>query len=81
MLKRELSFVQATALNMIDMVGIGPFVTTALIAATMGSAPLAIGVWLLGMVLAFIDASVWSELGGKISGSRRHIFFFARNVR
>lgn len=65
MLKRELSFIQATALNMIDMVGIGPFVTTAVVATIMGSAPLAILAWAVGMVLAFIDASVWSELGAK----------------
>lgn len=65
MLRRELSFFQATAINMIDMVGIGPFVTTAVVAATMGSVHLAILAWVLGMLIAFIDASVWSELGAK----------------
>ncbi len=66
MLKRELSFVQATAINMIDMVGIGPFVTTALVMATMGSVEGALAAWALGMVIALIDASVWSELGAKM---------------
>ena len=66
MLRRELSFLQATAINMIDMVGIGPFVTTALVAATMGSAPLALLAWCVGMSLALVDASVWSELGAKM---------------
>lgn len=66
MLKRELSFLQATAINMIDMVGIGPFVTTALVAATMGSAPMALLAWCVGMSLALVDASVWSELGAKM---------------
>ncbi|MFN5377376.1 MAG: APC family permease [Ignavibacteria bacterium] len=65
MLRRELSFVQATAINMIDMVGIGPFVTTALVAATMGSVHLAIMAWVVGLVFCLIDASVWSELGAK----------------
>ena len=65
MLRRELSFFQATAINMIDMVGIGPFVTTALVAATMGSAHLAILTWVIGLVFCLIDASVWSELGAK----------------
>ena len=65
MLRRELSFFQATAINMIDMVGIGPFVTTAAVAAIMGSAHLAILAWVVGMLIAFIDASVWSELGAK----------------
>ncbi|MCX6141362.1 MAG: amino acid permease [Candidatus Kapabacteria bacterium] len=66
MLRRELSFLQATAINMIDMVGIGPFVTTALVAATMGSAPMALLAWCVGMSLALVDASVWSELGAKM---------------
>lgn len=63
MLRRELSFLQATAINMIDMVGIGPFVTTALVASTMGSSEGALLAWLCGMIIALIDATVWSELG------------------
>ena len=63
MLKRELSLFQATAINMIDMVGIGPFVTTSLVAATMGSAPMALLAWTVGMIICLVDATVWSELG------------------
>lgn len=66
MLKRELSLFQATAINMIDMVGIGPFVTTSLVAATMGSAPMALLAWTVGMIICLIDATVWSELGAKM---------------
>lgn len=66
MLKRELSLFQATAINMIDMVGIGPFVTAAFVAATMGSAPLALLAWALGFVICLVDASVWSELGARM---------------
>lgn len=66
MLKRELSLFQATAINMIDMVGIGPFVTAALVAATMGSAPLALLAWSVGFVICLVDASVWSELGARM---------------
>jgi amino acid transporter len=65
-LKRELSSVQATALNMIDMVGIGPFITTSIVALTMGSAPLAILAWICGAALSFADACIWSELGAKM---------------
>jgi len=65
MLRRELSLFQATAINMIDMVGIGPFVTTAIVAATMGSVHMAVFTWLVGLIIALIDASVWSELGAK----------------
>lgn len=66
MLKRELTLLQATAINMIDMVGIGPFVTTSLVAATMGSAPHALLAWVVGLVICFIDAAVWSELGARM---------------
>lgn len=65
MLHRELSLLQATAINMIDMVGIGPFITTSIVALAMGSVHLAILAWLIGMIIALIDASVWSELGAK----------------
>ncbi|NQW29189.1 MAG: amino acid permease [Ignavibacteria bacterium] len=65
-LRRELSLVHATALNMIDMVGIGPFITTALVASTMGFGPYAILAWIGGALLAFTDAAIWSELGAKM---------------
>ncbi len=66
MLKRELTSLQATAINMIDMVGIGPFVTTALVMSTMGSVQGALLAWTIGMLIAFVDACVWSELGAKL---------------
>ncbi|MBX7109243.1 MAG: APC family permease [Chitinophagales bacterium] len=53
---------QATAINMIDMVGIGPFVTIPLIIGAMNG-PQSILAWLLGALLAFMDGFVWSELG------------------
>jgi amino acid transporter len=49
---------------MIDMVGIGPFVTIPFIIHTMGG-PQCILAWLLGALLSFMDAFVWSELGAK----------------
>ncbi len=61
---RGLNFSQATSLNMIDMVGIGPFVTIPFIIHTMGG-PQCILAWLLGALLSFMDAFVWSELGAK----------------
>lgn len=50
---------------MIDMVGIGPFITTAIVVATMGSAPAALLAWVCGAALSFVDAAIWSELGAK----------------
>lgn len=63
-LRRDLTLVQATALNMIDMVGIGPFVTLSLIVGAMGG-PQCILAWILGAALAFMDGAIWSELGAK----------------
>jgi fructoselysine transporter len=63
-LLRELGLREATALNMIDMVGIGPFVTMALVISIM-SGPQCIVAWLLGALLSALDGMVWSELGAK----------------
>ncbi|HYV91290.1 MAG TPA: APC family permease [Chitinophagales bacterium] len=60
-LKREVSLLQATSINMIDMVGIGPFVTIPLVIADTGSHFL--WAWILGALIAFTDAFIWSELG------------------
>jgi len=60
-LQRRLGLVQATALNMIDMVGIGPFVTLPLVMGFMG--PNFLLAWLVGAGLALVDGLVWSELG------------------
>lgn len=47
---------------MIDMVGIGPFVVLPFVIKTMGG-PLFLWAWVLGAVVALIDAFVWAELG------------------
>lgn len=60
-LRRNLGLVQATALNMIDMVGIGPFVTLPLVMGFMG--PYFLLAWLVGAGLAVADGLIWSELG------------------
>lgn len=61
-LKRKISLLQATAINMTEMVGIGPFVVLSTVAATVGG-PSFLYAWLAGAFLAFIDAMVCSELG------------------
>ena len=63
-LERGLSLAQATAINMIDMVGIGPFVTVSIIVSTMHG-PAGMLAWLLGAVLAYVDGFVWAELGSR----------------
>ncbi|KAB7726116.1 amino acid permease [Rudanella paleaurantiibacter] len=61
-LPRRLGLLQGTALNMIDMVGIGPFVVLPLVIQIIGG-PQFIWAWVLGAVVSFIDAFIWAELG------------------
>src|SRR5512144_980043 len=63
-LHRALNLTQAPSINMIDMVGIGPFVTIPFVIGAMNG-PACIIAWLLGALLAFADGMVWSELGAK----------------
>ena len=59
---------QATALNMSNMVGIGPFITIPLILASMGGPQCMLG-WLFGSVLALCDGLIWSELAAALPGT------------
>jgi len=61
-LERGLGLKEAVALNMIEIVGIGPFVVTSLVIKAMGG-PQALIAWIAGAILATLDAFVWSELG------------------
>ena len=58
----------ATALNMIDMIGVGPFITIPLIVAAMGGPQAMLG-WIFGAVFAICDGLVWAELGAAMPGS------------
>ncbi len=61
-LERKISLLQATAINMTDMVGIGPFVVLSVVAETM-QGPWFLYAWVAGAVLSVIDAMIWSQLG------------------
>src|SRR6516162_4729649 len=61
-LKREISLIQATSINMIDMVGIGPFVVMPLVIRIMGN-NLFLWAWVFGAITALMDGMIWSELG------------------
>src|ERR1700687_3292122 len=61
-LQRGLGLKEAVALNMIEMVGIGPFVVIPLVIKAKGG-PQALLAWVAGAVLALLDGFVWSELG------------------
>jgi len=61
-LARELTVKDATVLNMIDMIGVGPFITLPLVVGAMGGPQAMLG-WILGALLAVCDGLVWAELG------------------
>jgi len=65
---RDFGLAKATALNMSNMIGIGPFITMNLILGAMGG-PQAILGWIVGVVLAICDGMVWSELSAAMPGS------------
>jgi amino acid transporter len=55
-------------LNMIDMIGVGPFITLPLIISAM-SGPQAMLGWILGAILATCDGLVWAEFGAAMPGA------------
>ena len=67
-LQREIGLWSATTLNMIDMIGVGPFITMPLIVAAMGGPQAMIG-WILGAIFAVCDGLIWAELGAAMPGS------------
>jgi basic amino acid/polyamine antiporter, APA family len=67
-LVRSFSLLQATALNMSNMVGVGPFITIPLVIASMGGPQCMLG-WALGALVALCDGMIWSELAAAMPGS------------
>jgi amino acid transporter len=65
---RALGLVPATAINMTQMVGIGPFITIPVILTAMGGPQAMLG-WILGAVLAMADGQIWAELGAAMPSS------------
>jgi amino acid transporter len=64
-LKRDIGLWRGIALNMIDMVGIGPFITIPLILAAMGGGRGMLA-WVLGGLLAISDGLVTAELSSEM---------------
>ena len=67
-LTRHFGTLQATALNMSNMIGIGPFLTIPLLMSALGGPQAMLG-WLIALVLVICDGLVWSELGAMLPGS------------
>ncbi|MEO6844401.1 MAG: amino acid permease [Ginsengibacter sp.] len=61
-LERRLGLWHASAINMTDMVGIGPFITLPMVIGMMNG-PYFLYAWIAGAFLSIVDGMVWSELG------------------
>ena len=79
-LERSLGLLEATALNMSNMVGVGPFITIPLILSSMGGPQCMLG-WLLGAVLSLCDGLVWSELAAAMPGTGGTYLYLRESFR
>jgi len=61
-LERRIGLRSAVLFNMLEMIGVGPFITLPLIIAAAGY-KLSVWAWLLGAAIAVADGLVWAELG------------------
>src|SRR2546428_12568312 len=67
-LPRRFGLLHATALNMTNMIGVGPFITIPALMSAMNGPQAMLG-WLVALVIALADGLVWSELGAALPGS------------
>ncbi len=65
---RGIGLIQATALNVNNMIGIGPFITLPLIVGSMGG-PQAMLCYIVGAIVAVCDGQVWAELASRLPES------------
>jgi amino acid transporter len=67
-LQRRFGLLQASALNMANMVGVGPFITIPLLMSALAGPQSILG-WLVAFVITLSDGLVWSEFGATFPGS------------
>jgi amino acid transporter len=67
-LQRRFGLLPATALNMTNMIGVGPFITIPLLMSALGGPQAMLG-WIVALVIVICDGMVWSELGAAMPGS------------
>ena len=61
-LQRRIGLRSAVAFNMLEMIGVGPFITLPLVIVAAGYR-LSVWAWVLGAAIAVADGLVWAELG------------------
>jgi amino acid transporter len=67
-LPRRFGLLQSTALNMTNMIGVGPFITIPLLMTALGGPQAMLG-WVVALLIVIPDGMVWSELGSAMPGS------------
>jgi amino acid transporter len=67
-LQRRFGLLPATALNMTNMLGAGPFITIPLLMSALGGPQAMLG-WVVALLIVICDGMVWSELGAAMPGS------------
>jgi len=70
-----MGLLQSTAVNMLEMIGIGPFITIGVILSAMGG-PQAILGWFLGALFSVCDGMVYAELGAAMPGAGGSYIYF-----
>src|ERR1051326_6352262 len=74
-LVRGMGLLQSTAVNMLEMIGIGPFITIGVILSAMGGPQAVLG-WFLGAVFSICDGMVYAELGAAMPGAGGAYIYF-----
>ena len=67
-LVRGIGLLGATSANMLEMIGVGPFITIPVLLAKMNGPQAMLG-WLIGALVALCDGMVWAELGAAMPGT------------
>lgn len=74
-LVRSMGLAQSTAVNMLNMIGIGPFITIGAILTAMGGPQAVLG-WFLGGLFSVCDGMVYAELGAAMPGAGGAYIYF-----
>jgi amino acid transporter len=72
---RGMGLVQSTAVNMLEMIGIGPFITIGVILSAMGGPQAVLG-WFLGALFSVCDGMVYAELAAAMPGAGGAYIYF-----
>ena len=67
-LVRGIGLLGATSANMLEMIGVGPFITIPILLSKMNGPQALLG-WVLGAIVALCDGMVWAELGAAMPGA------------